>query len=405
MMEDPKSPMSSHHDSSSSSSSSSKDPESPRSEVKSRSNTPHQDEEEGNCTFENAADNESEQNESKEKGEEQEDLSDVSDADSIDFGEEQNKKKESVNDLRQKLDEIRHQQTDTANGISTETEENNKKENDEDALDFEAEEGEVSDVKEKDDEEEVSLSVSVVSGLISNSQIYLLYLKDDADNKKLELSEPEEGEELEEGEVSDEDGKRAEESESKPVCRFYTRGSMLEPPLPQSRNINFCLNSLGQCTWGISCRFLHPGVTDKGNYTMFDMVRPMPAQPSFGMAPFHEPPFRDARAHIIAMQQTPFMPQHVRPPPGVPASEPNSESAWERGLRTAKEMMRRANKRKEQDVDFDEKKMNLSLSQDEIEKDNYYTRDRASPEEPARTVSSFFFVGQLLGSFPNLSLL
>lgn len=170
MMEDPKSPMSSHHDSSSSSSSSSKDPESPRSEVKSRSNTPHQDEEEGNCTFENAADNESEQNESKEKGEEQEDLSDVSDADSIDFGEEQNKKKESVNDLRQKLDEIRHQQTDTANGISTETEENNKKENDEDALDFEAEEGEVSDVKEKDDEEEVSLSVSVVSGLISNSQ-------------------------------------------------------------------------------------------------------------------------------------------------------------------------------------------------------------------------------------------
>lgn len=123
---------------------------------------------------------------------------------------------------------------------------------------------------------------------------------------------------------------------------------------------------------------------------MFDMVRPMPSTqpaPAYGIAPFHEPPFRDARAHIIALQQSPYIPPHVRPPPGVPASEPNSESAWERGLRTAKEMMRRANKRKEQDVDFDEKKMNLSLSQDEIEKDNYYARDRASPEEPAKIVS------------------
>lgn len=128
---------------------------------------------------------------------------------------------------------------------------------------------------------------------------------------------------------------------------------------------------------------------------MFDMVRPMPAQPAFGMAPFHEPPFRpDARAHIIAMQQSPYIPPHVRPPPGVPA-EANNESAWERGLRTAKEMMRRANKRKEQDVDFDEKKMNLSLSQEEIEKDNYYTRDRASPEE-TRTVSRLNFTNLIV---------
>lgn len=159
--------------------------------------------------------------------------------------------------------------------------------------------------------------------------------------------------------------------------------------------INTSVRFSGQCTWGISCRFLHPGVTDKGNYTMFDMVRPMPAQPpAYGMAPFHDaPPFRDARAHIIALQQPPYMPPHVRPPPGVPTTEPNSESAWERGLRTAKEMMRRANKRKEQDVDFDEKKMNLSLAQEEIEKDNYYTRDRASPEEPppVRTVSCTIF--------------
>lgn len=50
-------------------------------------------------------------------------------------------------------------------------------------------------------------------------------------------------EELEEGELTDEDEARPEETEPRPVCRFFSRG---------------------QCTWGASCRFLHPGVTDKG---------------------------------------------------------------------------------------------------------------------------------------------
>lgn len=168
---------------------------------------------------------------------------------------------------------------------------------------------------------------------------------------------------MEEGEVTDEDEKRPEETEPKPVCRFYTRG---------------------QCTWGMSCRFLHPGVTDKGNYTMFDMVRPVPVPhgaipPYAGGAPgFHDyrnerPPLHHAPpTHHPAYAGGP--PPHVRPP--IP--EPAAESAWERGLRSAKEMMRKANKRKEQDMDFDDKKMNLSLSQDEMEKDNYY--NRGSPD-------------------------
>lgn len=56
----------------------------------------------------------------------------------------------------------------------------------------------------------------------------------------------------------------------------------------------------------------------------------------------------------------------------APLSATESESAWERGLRTAKEMMRKANKRKELDIDFDEKKMNISGPPDEIERDPYY---------------------------------
>lgn len=189
----------------------------------------------------------------------------------------------------------------------------------------------------------------------------------------------EDGEELEEGEVSDEDEKRPEETEPKPLCRFYTRG---------------------QCTWGMSCRFLHPGVTDKGNYTMFDMIRPVPV-PQHVAGPYGGPPagFHDFRNDRPPIHHAPpqahhhgfgGLPPHVGGGGGgvggvggsaarPPLIEP--ESAWERGLRTAKEMMRKANKRKEQDMDFEDKKMNLSASQDELEKDNYYIRDsRASPD-------------------------
>lgn len=117
---------------------------------------------------------------------------------------------------------------------------------------------------------------------------------------------------------------------------------------------------------------------------MFDMVRPVPV-PHGGAPPFGTPGFHDYRAerpmpihHAPPIHHPAFggAPPHARPP----IQESSSESAWERGLRTAKEMLRKANKRKEQDMDFEDKKMNLSLSQDEMEKDNYYTRERPSPD-------------------------
>lgn len=92
---------------------------------------------------------------------------------------------------------------------------------------------------------------------------------------------------------------------------------------------------------------------------MFELIRPMvpggPAQYPSGL-----PDYREER------------PQYGAP---VRGEAPVVESAWERGLRTAKEMMRKAIKRKEQDMDFEEKKMNLTLAQDELDKENgYYTR-------------------------------
>nr|XP_034183645.1 zinc finger CCCH domain-containing protein 18-like isoform X2 [Osmia lignaria] len=160
--------------------------------------------------------------------------------------------------------------------------------------------------------------------------------------------------ELEEGELSDGDDARPEETEPRPVCRFYNRG---------------------QCTWGVSCRFLHPGVTDKGNYTMFEMVRPM-AYPSHAATP-HE-----FRPHIDRPNMVRPLPGYGGPPHTPKIEELPTESAWERGLRHAKEMMRKANKRKESDMDFEEKKMNLSLGQDELDREaGYYVR-AASPEPP-----------------------
>ena len=49
----------------------------------------------------------------------------------------------------------------------------------------------------------------------------------------------------EEGEIK-EPGDRSPRQFVKPLCRFYTRG---------------------HCTWGDNCRFLHPGVNDKGKFT------------------------------------------------------------------------------------------------------------------------------------------
>lgn len=249
-----------------------------------------------------------------------EDLSDISDLES-------NSPSPNFTDLRQKLDKQR------LNGSGNEAADRS---NDEDELDFEA-----------DDVREVSENPKKASEREPKETVERPATEDG--EAKSEDGSLESGEELEEGEVTDGDDKRPEESEPKAVCRFFTRG---------------------QCTWGMSCRFLHPGTTDKGNYTMFDMVRPIPVPQAPIIPPAYD--YRNDRPPIH------HMPPH--PAYGAPRVQPASEteSAWERGLRTAKEMMRKANKRKEQDIDFDEKKMNLSGPPDEIEKDPYYVR--GSPE-------------------------
>ncbi|XP_073835569.1 uncharacterized protein isoform X2 [Musca autumnalis] len=291
------------------------------------------------------------------------------------FTHEDTKSNSPLMDLRQKLDKKKNQLNDFESNVASNESEskalNGKsglvgesledlvKTHDDDALDFEAEEGECNDVSKDDDKPEEKNNEQ--SENVPSSP----KAKRSVDN-----------EDLEEGEVSDEDEKRPEETEPKPVCRFYTRG---------------------QCTWGMSCRFLHPGVTDKGNYTMFDLVRPVPLLQggTGGSRPagynMHASDYHDYRTerptlhhrNAIPHVANVYAPAHETRP--IAADGPVVvESAWERGLRTAKEMMRKANKRKEQDMDFEDKKMHLTLSPDELEKDPYYAKDRLSPAEAIR---------------------
>ncbi|XP_046545021.1 zinc finger CCCH domain-containing protein 18-like [Haliotis rubra] len=141
--------------------------------------------------------------------------------------------------------------------------------------------------------------------------------------------ELEDDEDCEEGEIREPGGRRPF---VKPICRFFTKGN---------------------CTWGNNCRFLHPGVNDKGNYRLFEppgynggvLGR---LGPTWGPEPGIEP--------------------ELPPPPPEP---PATESAWERGLRHAKEMRKKANMRKEQETNFEEKRMNLSLDEErEVNKEN-----------------------------------
>ncbi|KAG0720389.1 Zinc finger CCCH domain-containing protein 18 [Chionoecetes opilio] len=122
-----------------------------------------------------------------------------------------------------------------------------------------------------------------------------------------------------------------------------------------ARNPRLCA---GAVYMGDQLPISHPGVSDKGNYNMFAPPKPQSTTDKEEEGGERGRP-REVRRFIP--EPSPF------------------ESAWERGLRYAKEMMKRANKRKETDADFEEKRFNLSLGQAELDRENdYYTRP-ASP--------------------------
>jgi len=171
-------------------------------------------------------------------------------------------------------------------------------------------------------------------------------LDEDKSLDKIDDDSPSEAESLEEGEVSDEDEEtRKERLKPQPICRFYSKG---------------------QCAWGASCRFVHPGVLDKGNYNMFAPPRPI--------LPTEQEPIEKA---IEAAEETLKSPEVEKTP--TPPARRRPETAWERGLRQAKEMKRLSQQRKETDIEYEEKRTTMSLTQAELDKENDYYMRPASP--------------------------
>lgn len=109
----------------------------------------------------------------------------------------------------------------------------------------------------------------------------------------------------------------------------------------------------------MNCRFIHPGVNDKGNYSLISKTEPFPPNgaPPLGPHPLMptnpwvcllpgtvwvgwECPGPVAYLAVLPapsncfLQGGPVLDEILPPPP----PEPPTESAWERGLRHAKEV-------------------------------------------------------------------
>ncbi|XP_051239108.1 zinc finger CCCH domain-containing protein 18 isoform X4 [Dicentrarchus labrax] len=167
--------------------------------------------------------------------------------------------------------------------------------------------------------------------------------KKDEDDGEIDEGEIDD-DDLEEGEVKDPSDRKIR---PRPICRFFIKGN---------------------CTWGMNCRFIHPGVNDKGNYSLItkpDLFSPNGAPPG--------------GPHPLIPNNPWAGPAVEELPPPPPPVEPPVESAWERGLRHAKEVLKKATIRKEQEPDFEEKRFNVTIGEDEREfdKENDFFRERS----------------------------
>ncbi|XP_048461890.1 zinc finger CCCH domain-containing protein 18-like [Rhincodon typus] len=177
--------------------------------------------------------------------------------------------------------------------------------------------GAVTEDSEKQSTEEKS-SDSPKEGEMEKSQLEERKSERDRKDSFRERKKDEDDGELDEGEVEDDDLEEGEVKDPnerkvrpKPICRFYIKGN---------------------CTWGNNCRFIHPGINDKGNYSL--IAKPDPFSPNGGhhLGPHPLMQANPWETHVLG---APVIDELMPPIP----LEPPAESAWERGLRHAKELL------------------------------------------------------------------
>ncbi|XP_072169163.1 uncharacterized protein [Diadema setosum] len=179
-------------------------------------------------------------------------------------------------------------------------------------------------------------------------------VKDDEDDEEGEDGELDD-DDMEEGEVKDPNEKKR--PETRPICRFYTRG---------------------HCTWGGSCRFIHPGVNDKGNYSLIDRRELHNAQAKLLGQPLEppSPPPQERQLPLPEEEELEFL-----PPP--PEEAPRVESAWERGLRHARELRKKAMQLKEKGVLPEEQKTigDMIDEENDFDKENEFFPRKGEPDD------------------------
>lgn len=147
----------------------------------------------------------------------------------------------------------------------------------------------------------------------------------------------------------------------------------------------------GLCRWGSTCRFLHPGVNDQGipsdvqptwnatagNYVMH---RPPGMYPNaFGKAP---PPMECINVPVMpapvvdmSLLSTVGHSEIVAVPVAgaiYPEEMPvRRESAWEKGLRRAKEIKEAGARRRREDADFEKKKLSMRITETVHDESNF----------------------------------
>ncbi|RWS25545.1 hypothetical protein B4U80_05925 [Leptotrombidium deliense] len=266
-------------------------------------------------------------------------------------------------------------------------------ESDEDSQLVEEDDGELSDDNVSNDAkaEEQNAVITQQTAKSAQNEDELDYEEDVEEGEephkpKGDKEEDEDGEvnsddDLEEGEVKeDSDG---EERDGNANTKNTSQGQQQRQNRGQGNQKNICkFFHKGQCTWGPSCRFVHQAPSGmkqrKYNYPQIPPgPRPRPPDDYYYDHPPPLPPH---------MQVPRLPPPHVPPPipPLPPATQ--EESPWERGLRHAKAAIVRASRRKEEDTDFDDKRFNLGVEDDQ---QSHHSRESLSPSSRARSMSPY----------------
>ncbi|XP_035212855.1 zinc finger CCCH domain-containing protein 18-like [Stegodyphus dumicola] len=196
--------------------------------------------------------------------------------------------------------------------------------------------GEILDDRDSDENSSIKRDLETME----NSNIRKSNVSDTTSDADGEFLDDREINDIEEGEIKE----NSPDSPSNFVCRFFQEG---------------------RCRWGTQCRFMH--VTDKGLYNMFDE----PSDKSSLTVPSNKSSLDLYPLNTGVTCNT-----------GVCFSNfskdvPICESAWDKALSQAKEIIEKSKKRKE-DKDFEEKKLYLSPEKNKTQNGSSYNKKHSS---------------------------